>query len=205
MARSGPDLAAALSGHVTDARVLDAIARVPRDAFVPRELRDRAWDNEPLPIGEGQTISQPLVVAHMCELLRISPRDRILDVGTGSGYHAAVLAALGSHVWTVEVRERLADRARQALARAGAGNVTCLVGDGRTAAVEHAPFDAVNVAAAADEDALAPLLEQLAPGGRLVAPVGDAEQRLVSYEREQAGRLTRTDHGRVRFVPMLRR
>ena len=205
MPGSAEALVAMLREHVADERVLEALGSVPRDAFVPPELRARAWDNEPLPIGQHQTISQPLVVAHMCELLAVQPTDRILDVGTGSGYHAAMLAALGAHVWSVEVREALADRAERALARAGVTNVTCLVGDGTIAAGAHAPFDAINVAAAGSAEDLEPLVEQLAPGGRLIAPVGADHQILVRIRRAEDGSLERSEHGRVRFVAMVRR
>ena len=196
MAESGgARLAAQLRPHVDDERVLAAIAAVPRDAFVPPGLAARAWDNEPLPIGAGQTISQPLVVAHMAELLALRPEDRVLDVGTGSGYHAAVLAQLAGHVWTVELREGLH---RGPLP----GNVTTVAGDGCEGLPEQAPFDAINVAAAGPEHRLAALLDQLADGGRLVAPVEHGRrQQLVRYRR--AGEtLERTEHGGVRFVEL---
>ena len=184
---------------VSDERVLAAIAAVPRDRFVPPELAARAWDNEALPIGEGQTISQPLVVAHMCELLALTGTERVLDVGTGSGYAAAVLAQLAAEVWTIEVRPALATRAAERLAGSG---VRCLVGDACDGALEGAPFDAISVAAAADERHLRPLLRQLAPGGRLVAPVGDQDQVMARFV-ETGGSYERTDHGRVRFVPFV--
>jgi len=138
-----------LRAAIADERVLDAIRAVPRDAFLPRELRARAWDNVALPIGQGQTISQPLVVARMTELLRVQPADRVLDVGTGSGYHAAVLAQLAAHVWTIERHRALSEQAAVALHRAGVGNVTPFVGDGSLGLPHEAPFDAINVAAAA--------------------------------------------------------
>jgi protein-L-isoaspartate(D-aspartate) O-methyltransferase len=197
---SGPTLADALRPAVDDERVLAAIAAVPRDRFVPPDLRGRAWDNEALPIGDGQTISQPLAVAHMCELLALTGTERVLEVGTGSGYHAAVLAELAAHVWTIEVRPALAAYAAERLE--GYENVTCLVGNGVDGALEAAPFDAISVAAAASEERLRPLLGQLAEGGRLVAPVGEPEQVLARYRRSSAG-LERTDHGWVRFVPFV--
>jgi protein-L-isoaspartate(D-aspartate) O-methyltransferase len=194
-------LVAELRPYVGDERVLDAIGRVPREAFVPPELRPNAYENTALGIGCGQTISQPLVVARMAQLLELRPEDRVLDVGTGSGYHAAVLAALASHVWSVERHADLSREAAEALRRAGVENVTLLVGDGLRGVPEEAPFDAINVAAATDEARLAPLLAQLAPGGRLVAPVeiSDGDQRLIVVR----GR-TRTEHERVRFVPLLK-
>lgn len=183
-----------LRAHVADERVLEAIADTPRDAFVPQALRGRAWENVPLPIGDGQTISQPLAVAHMCELLGVRATDRVLDVGTGSGYHAAVLARLGAHVDTIEVRPGLA-----APALALIGNVTAHAGDGTAGLPERAPFDAVNVAAACGREDLRTLLGQLAPGGRLVAPIGADRQTLMRYERGRGW----TEHGPVRFVPLV--
>jgi protein-L-isoaspartate(D-aspartate) O-methyltransferase len=197
---SGRALAASLRTAIGDERVLEAIAAVPRDRFVPPDLRDRAWDNEPLPIGEGQTISQPLAVAHMCELLALTGTERVLEVGTGSGYHAAVLAQLAAHVWTIEVRPALAAYAAARLA--GYGSVTCRAGNGAEGAPDAAPFDAISVAAAASEERLRPLLGQLAPGGRLVAPVGEQDQVLARFERTESG-IQRTDHGWVRFVPFV--
>src|SRR5688572_17960585 len=134
-------LVASLRGHVADDRVLAAVAAVPRDAFVPAELQDRAWDNEALPIGRGQTISQPLVVAHMAALLDVGPGDRVLDVGTGSGYHAAILAALGARVWSIERDADLSAYAAQNLRRAGVNGVELLVGDGTLGLPSDAPFD----------------------------------------------------------------
>ena len=188
--------------HVDDPRVLAAIREVPRDRFVPARQRDAAWENIALPIGSGQTISQPLVVARMCELLELRGDERVLDVGTGSGYHAAVLARLVAHVWTVEVLPELAERAAQALAATGAENVTLLVGDGSLGHAAAAPYDAINVAAAMA--AVPPALpEQLAAGGRLVGPVDAGDQRLVLLRRGAGGELRREQHERVRFVPLV--
>jgi protein-L-isoaspartate(D-aspartate) O-methyltransferase len=194
-----------LRGAIGDERVLDAIRAVPRDAFVPRGLRGRAWENVALPIGEGQTISQPLVVARMAELLELQPDDRVLDVGTGSGYHAAVLARLAAHVWTIERHHALSEQAATARRRAGVENVTLLVGDGSRGLPDEAPFDAINVAAAAWPEIPTALERQLAPGGRLVAPVGASGQQLVLVERSvgEDGELTRTTHDPVRFVPLI--
>lgn len=190
----GAELAAALRPAVSDERVLAAVAAVDRPAFVPAPLRRRAWDNEALPIGDGQTISQPLIVALMCELLAVAPGDRVLDVGTGSGYHAAVLAQLAAEVWTVEVRD---------LAPARVAGVHYVSGDGLAGLPDRAPFDAINVAAAGPAERLRTLLGQLAPGGRLVAPVGgDRDQVLTRFVRTRTG-LERTTHGRVRFVPLV--
>jgi protein-L-isoaspartate(D-aspartate) O-methyltransferase len=202
MAR-GPDrLVAELRGRIADERVLEAVRRVPRDAFVPEDLRGEAWDNVPLPIGCGQTISQPLVVARMCELLRLCGDERVLDVGTGSGYHAALLAQLAAEVYSVERHAELSERAAQALAAAGVGNVTLVVGDGTRGLPEHAPYDAINVAAAAGEGIPPALEQQLAEGGRLVVPVENGDQRLVLLRRRR-GRSSATELERVRFVPLV--
>jgi protein-L-isoaspartate(D-aspartate) O-methyltransferase len=190
-----------LRPHVDDPRVLTAIREVPRDRFVPARLREKAWDNVALPIGSGQTISQPLVVARMCELLELRGDERVLDIGTGSGYHAAVLARLVAHVWSVELHPGLSERAAEQLAAVGAANVTLLVGDGSLGHPAEAPYDAINVAAAMP--AIPPALpEQLAEGGRLVGPVGD-DQRLVLLRRGAGGELRREQHERVRFVPLV--
>jgi protein-L-isoaspartate(D-aspartate) O-methyltransferase len=194
-------LLATLRRYLDDERVLAAIEAVPRNLFVPEELAADAWDNVPLPIGCGQTISQPLVVARMCELLELSPTDRVLDVGTGSGYHAAVLAQLCGHVWSVERHPALSEQAAVNLAAAGVQNVTLLVGDGTLGVEDVAPFDAINVAAASA--AVPPALEaQLGPGGRLVAPVDHGDQRLLLVRRHD-GALERTPLERVRFVPLV--
>jgi protein-L-isoaspartate(D-aspartate) O-methyltransferase len=199
----GPEarLLEVLRTHVDDPRVLAAIRDVPRDVFVPARLREEAWDNVALPIGSGQTISQPLVVARMCELLALRGDERVLDVGTGSGYHAAVLARLVAHVWSVELHPGLSERAAGQLAAAGVANVTLVVGDGSRGHPDAAPYDAINVAAAMPT--IPPALpEQLAEEGRLVGPVGD-DQRLVLLRREAGGVLRREQHERVRFVPLV--
>jgi protein-L-isoaspartate(D-aspartate) O-methyltransferase len=186
-----------------DPRVVDAVAAVPREAFVPSGLRDRAWEDGALPIGAGQTISQPSLVAHMVDLLHLRPGDRVLDVGTGSGYHAAVLAQLADHVWTVERHSELSSMAARSLSATGADNVTVRVGDGTAGWPEEAPFDAINVAATGEDGVPRALLEQLADGGRLVAPVRDrGEERLVLVRR-RGRRLEASEHGAVRFVPLV--
>ena len=195
-------LIAQLRAHVDDQRVLAAMRDVPRDRFVPPRRRAEAWDNVALPIGSGQTISQPLVVARMCELLGLSAGERVLDVGTGSGYHAAVLSRLVAHVWSVELHAELSERAAASLAAAGIENVTLLVADGLHGHPDAAPYDAINVAAAMAEVPPA-LPAQLAEGGRLVGPVGGGDQRLVLLRRGARGELRRELHERVRFVPLV--
>ncbi len=200
---SGADrLVDKLRGQVRDERVLEAIRDVPRHLFVPKALAGEAWDNVPLPIGAGQTISQPLVVARMCELLQLRGHERILDVGTGSGYHAALLARLGAHVWSVERHASLSEQAAANLRAAGVTNVTVVVGDGARGLPETAPFDAINVAAAAGDDIPAALEEQLGMGARLVVPVEHGDQRLFVVQRTPKG-LERKGLERVRFVPLV--
>jgi len=197
-------LVAELRGRIGDERVLSAVRAVPRDRFVPADLRDRAWENEPLPIGCDQAISQPLVVARMCELLELDGSERVLDVGTGSGYHAALLAWLAAEVYSIELHEELSRQAARALAEAGA-RVSLSVGDGRLGLPEHAPYDAINVAAAAAGQVPAALVEQLAPGGRLVAPVEEEGDQYLALLRKHRGRVRSTRLERVRFVPLVER
>jgi protein-L-isoaspartate(D-aspartate) O-methyltransferase len=195
-------LADVLRPVIESERVLAAIASVPRDRFVPAHERDRAYDNVALPIACGQTISQPLVVARMLELLELDEGDRVLDVGTGSGYHAALLAGLAGEVWTIERHAELSAGAERAIRSLGIENVRFAVGDGSAGLPERAPFDAINVAAATGASVPAALQEQLAPGGRLVAPVGLEDQRLTLIRRT-AGRLKATLLEPVRFVPLI--
>ena len=195
-------LVARLRPHVSDERVLEAIRAVPRERFVPAERRPEAWDNVALPIGWGQTISQPLVVARMCELLALTGEERVLDVGTGSGYHAAVLARLCRHVWSIELHAELSRQAGENLNAAGIAGVTLVVGDGWCGHPSEAPFDAVNVAAAVGREVPSALEAQLGLGGRLVAPVGGGDQRLTLV-RHAGGKLERLAYERVRFVPLV--
>jgi protein-L-isoaspartate(D-aspartate) O-methyltransferase len=188
---------------IADERVLDAIAGVPREQFVSADERRSAYANRALPIACGQTISQPLVVARMCELLRLRPTDRVLEVGTGSGYHAAVLAQLAAHVWSIETHAELSRGAAAALRRAGVENVTLVVGDGSAGLPDDAPFDAICVTACAPPGALPALEAQLAAGGRLVAPVaGAGEERLVRSRSTPSG-IVREELEPVRFVPLV--
>ncbi|HSG48281.1 MAG TPA: protein-L-isoaspartate(D-aspartate) O-methyltransferase, partial [Longimicrobiales bacterium] len=190
---------------IRDDRVLRAMGRVPREAFVPPELEEYAYEDAPLPIPEEQTISQPLIVALMAEAAEIGAGDRVLEVGTGSGYAAAVFAELAEEVYTVERHGSLAHGARARLEEAGYRNVHVRHGDGTLGWAEHAPYDAILVAAGGP-DVPAPLLNQLAPGGRLVIPVGrtQREQHLVRVVRTD-GELVREDLGAVRFVPLIGR
>jgi protein-L-isoaspartate(D-aspartate) O-methyltransferase len=197
---SGADLADELRGAIRDERVLAAIAAVPRERFVPEHLAARAYENVALPIGDDQTISQPLVVAHMCELLELTRDDRVLDVGTGSGYHAAVLARLAGRVFTIEVRSELAEAAHARLGKTVSG----WIGDGLRGLPDEAPFDAIVVAAAVPYERLGRLMDQLAPGGRLVAPLasGPDLQQLTLIRRDDGG-FSRSGHGAVSFVPIV--
>lgn len=159
------------SRGVTDPAVLDAMSKTPRWKFVPEDLKHRAFEDNPLPIGYGQTISQPYIVAYMTEALLLKPGDNVLEVGTGSGYQAAVLAEIADEVYTVEIIPELGDSAADTLSELGYGNVHVKIGDGYEGWAEHAPFDAIIVTCAPDHIPQ-PLLDQLADGGRLVIPVG---------------------------------
>jgi protein-L-isoaspartate(D-aspartate) O-methyltransferase len=187
---------------IRDERVLAAMERVPREAFVPPELRDEAYADSALPIGHDATISQPYMVAAICELLGLGGNERVLDVGTGSGYQAAVLAELADEVVTIERVPELAESARAALAAAGYGRVEVRVGDGTLGVPERAPFDAIAVAAAAPGLPHA-LYEQLRPGGRIVVPIGRRRaQRLELVVRSPEGPAVLRSVP-CRFVPLL--
>ena len=184
---------------VESPRVLEAMRRVPRHEFVPPALRAFAYSDQPLPIGEGQTISQPYIVGLMSELASIQDGERVLEVGTGSGYQAAVLSELGAEVYSIEILEPLAAAASETLQRLGYA-VQVRAGDGYAGWPEAAPFDAIVVTAAAPR-VPEPLLEQLAQGGRLVIPLGDGQQMLHILERD-GERVIERDVIPVRFVPM---
>jgi protein-L-isoaspartate(D-aspartate) O-methyltransferase len=190
---------------IKDRRVLAAMRAVPRHLFVPPDYSGDAYLDRPLPIGHGQTISQPYMVALMTQLVRPSPRDRALEVGTGSGYQAAVLASLVSHVYTIELVPALARDAEARLKQLDFDNVTVRAGDGYAGWTEHAPFDIIVVTAAPDR-VPEPLLQQLKPGGRLVVPVGSrlGAQELLLLEKDPSGTLRTTRVAAVRFVPLLR-
>ncbi|HVW24463.1 MAG TPA: protein-L-isoaspartate(D-aspartate) O-methyltransferase [Polyangiaceae bacterium] len=186
---------------ITDPRVLRAMAKIPRHLFVPDDLCWRAYEDRPLPIGMGQTISQPYIVAKMTEALDLTGGERVLDIGTGSGYQAAVLGELSREVWSVEIIPELARRARSTLGALGYDNVHVVIGDGSLGLVEHAPYDAILVAAASP--ALLPtLLGQLGPSGRLVIPVGGRDQQTLMRFTRAGRKLTTESLGLCAFVPL---
>jgi protein-L-isoaspartate(D-aspartate) O-methyltransferase len=190
---------------IRDPRVLDAMRRVPRERFVPEARRDQAHDDQPLPIGHGQTISQPYIVAYMTEALALRGDEKVLEIGTGSGYQAAVLAELAHSVYSIEIVEPLAAQAQQVLGELGYRNLHLRVGDGYAGWPEAAPFDAIMVTAAPDH-VPQPLLEQLKVGGRMIIPVGEARarsQQLRLIERGEQGYSQRYVLP-VRFVPLTR-
>lgn len=182
-------------------RVLAVMRRVPRHKFVPRVVASAAYDDRPLPIGHGQTISQPYIVALMTQLVDPAPTSRVLDVGTGSGYQAAVLAELAAEVYSMEIVAPLAEEATQRLQALGYANVHVRQGDGYRGWPEHAPFDAI-VVAAAPAHVPQPLIDQLAPGGRMAIPVGQGWQELLLIEKDEAGRIYERSIVPVAFVPM---
>ena len=186
---------------VRDARVLAALRAVPRHEFVPEELRARAYEDSPLPIGHGQTISQPYIVAFMTEQLAPQPGQRVLEIGTGSGYQAAVLSQLVAEVFTIEIVEPLAARAAADLARLGCKNVQVRAGDGYQGWPEAAPFDAI-IVTCAPEQVPEPLVRQLREGGRMVIPVGESGAQELCVLEKRGGKIERSAVLPVRFVPM---
>jgi len=189
---------------IRDERVLAAIAAVPREIFVPASFRHQAYEDYPLEIGEGQTISQPSVVALMTELAAVQPADRVLEIGTGSGYQAAVLAMLARFVFSLERVASLATAARERLSQLGFRNVTVQLMDGSLGWRDQAPFDAIVVTAAAPSIPAA-LTEQLTEGGRLVIPVGSLKQQELVLVRRTGDRLEQSRHGAAGFVPLVGR
>ena len=188
---------------VTDRRVLDAMLAVPRHAFMPANVRAHAYEDSALPIGHGQTISQPYIVALMTQHLNVTPESKVLEIGTGSGYQAAVLAHLTPHVYSIEIVEPLAKRAAAALKEQGYNTVQTKAGDGYKGWPEHAPFDSI-IVTCAPEDVPKPLWDQLKPGGRIVIPVGPARrvQQLVVITRSEDGQRRTQTITDVMFVPM---
>ncbi|MBN7771033.1 protein-L-isoaspartate(D-aspartate) O-methyltransferase [Marinobacter daepoensis] len=189
---------------IVDKRVLEAMARVPRELFVPEHLRAEAYEDHPLPIGHGQTISQPYIVALMAEMLCLTGRERVLDVGTGSGYAAAVLACIALEVYSIERIPDLAAQARENLDKTGYTQVHIRCGDGSLGWPEAAPFDGVSVAAGAPSVPSA-LIQELSVGGRLVIPVGSegGDQQLLCVTRVSDSEFEQSGVGEVRFVPLL--
>ncbi len=190
------------SRGIRDQRVLAAMAKVPREAFVGAADAENAYGDYPLPIAAGQTVSQPYIVASMLQELAVQPTDRVLEVGTGTGYEAAILGELASEVWTIERHVELAEQAREILACLGCANVYVVHGDGSLGLPEHAPFDRILVAAAAPRVPES-LVRQLAEGGRLVVPVGTRAEQQVEVIRKINGEPMVSKHDLCRFVPLV--
>lgn len=190
------------SRGIKDMNVLEAMEKVPRHVFVPENMRKAAYNDEPLPIGNGQTISQPYIVAYMTEVLQLSVEEKVLEVGTGSGYQAAVLAEIARELFTVEIIDGLSKNAQEVLQAEGYTNIHFRVGDGSYGWEENAPYDAIMVTAAPPEVPKA-LQDQLKIGGRMIVPVGDAFQELVLIVREKR-RFKKKKLLPVRFVPLVK-
>lgn len=188
---------------ISDERILDAFEKVPRHLFVPEGMRDSAYADTPLPIGHGQTISQPYIVALMTDLAQLEPSSRVLDVGTGCGYQAAILGELCAQVYSIEIVEPLATSARRRLESLGYENVVVRYGDGYAGWPEEQPFDAI-IAAAAPADVPQNLVDQLAIGGQLILPVGELRQELLRIEKLPDGSTREYPTAKVSFVPMTR-
>jgi len=191
------------SGKPFDEDVMRSLGAVERHKFVPERQKRSAYENRPLPIGHGQTISQPYIVALMTELIKPGPDDLVLEIGTGSGYQAAILAKLVKHVYTIEIIRALADEAKARLRRLGFSNVTTKLGDGYYGWKEHGPFDSIIVTAAASH-VPPPLIQQLRPGGRMIIPVGDrfTTQQLLLIKKTETGEVITRQITAVRFVPL---
>lgn len=194
---------------ITDTRVLSAMETVPREIFVPHAVQDQAWDDTALPIGRGQTISQPLVVAIMTQALKVSDRDKVLEIGTGCGYQAAVLSKLCRRLYTIERHKPLLINAEKRFEELRVRNITAIAGDGmkgwpKINGIDQAPFDKIMVTAAAREEPPQALLDQLRVGGLMVIPVGqNGDQILKLFKKEEDGVFTVKDMAPVRFVPLL--
>ena len=190
------------SRGINDQDVIRAMKTVKRHEYVPQQFRNRAYSDRPLSIGQGQTISQPFIVAHMTELLDVDKNDKILEIGTGSGYQAAVLAEITSNVYSVEIVEELAERARKTLHEQGYRNIHLKIGDGYKGWKEHAPFDGI-IVTCSPSDVPEPLKEQLAENGRMVIPVGGVLIQELVVLKKKDGKLKRSRISNVRFVPMV--
>ena len=191
-----------LSRGVHDRRLLKAMASVPRHEFVEARYREQAYEDHPLPIAAGQTISQPYIVGLMLDLLHLEPSSRVLEIGTGSGYQTALLAQLAAHIYSVERHPELALQAADTLSRLGFNNISVVTGDGSQGLIEHAPFDAIVVSAAASQIPPA-LFEQLREGGRMIIPVGPPEAQELQLVRKQGGEALVTLREGCRFVPLV--
>jgi protein-L-isoaspartate(D-aspartate) O-methyltransferase len=189
-------------GGITDLAVLRAIDLTPRHIFVPHAIQHRAYDDSALPIGNGQTISQPSVHARYLSELRLSGHERVLEIGTGSGYQTVLLSHLAAQVFSIERMRELLDRARDVIRRVGARNISLLLGDGTLGWREYAPYDAILVSAGAGE-VPRPLFEQLAEGGRILIPLGSREEQVLTVGTRRGESLVRRDIAPVRFVPLL--
>jgi protein-L-isoaspartate(D-aspartate) O-methyltransferase len=187
---------------IRDPRLLKAMATVPRHEFVEPRYREQAYEDHPLPIGSGQTVSQPYIVALMLQVLQLEPASRVLEIGTGTGYQTALLAQLAAHVYSVERHPQLAREAEAILSRLGYRNVTVLAGDGSRGLPEHAPFDAIVVSAAASQIP-APLFDQLGEGGRMIIPVGPSEAQELQLIQKCEGKPLITVLDGCRFVPLI--
>jgi protein-L-isoaspartate(D-aspartate) O-methyltransferase len=187
---------------IRDERLLSAMAQIPRHEFIELRYHEQAYEDHPLPIGAGQTVSQPYIVALMLELLQLEPTSKVLEIGTGSGYQTAVLAKLAAHVYSMERQSQLAHEAQRTLSRLGFTNVILLVGDGSQGLPEYAPFDAIVVSAAAAQIP-APLFDQLREGGRMIIPVGPPEVQELQLVRKREGKPLLTLLEGCRFVPLI--
>ncbi|MEB3346468.1 protein-L-isoaspartate(D-aspartate) O-methyltransferase [Aquimarina gracilis] len=188
---------------INDPATLRAMRKVPREAFVPKSIREHAYQDNPLPIGQGQTISQPYIVAFMTQILQLKPNYKVLEIGTGSGYQAAVLAEIVRSVYTIEIVEELGVSAKKVFQKLGYTNVITRIGDGYNGWEEHAPFDAIIVTAGIEEIPQ-PLLDQLAEGGRMIIPVGPSNQRNLVLVTKKKGKIKTKKVLPVRFVPFVR-
>ncbi len=197
------DTSSYLGSSSLDPKVFAALAKVPRHEFVPLPQRLWAYENRPLPIGHGQTISQPYIVAIMTDLLKLTNNDKVLEIGTGSGYQAAILGELVHQVYTIEIIEPLGQKAAKRLKRLGYTNITTQIGDGYYGMADKAPFDAIVVTAAASHIP-PPLVKQLRPGGRMIIPVGSRfmVQQLILVSKDRGGKITTRQLLPVRFVPL---
>ncbi len=188
---------------ITDPATLDAMRKIPRERFVPENVKQYAYQDNPLPIGHGQTISQPYIVAFMTQELKLNPNDKVLEIGTGSGYQAAVLAEIVKTVYTIEIVKELGISAKKTLKELGYDNVTVRIGDGYHGWKEHEPFDAIIVTAGI-ENIPQPLLDQLADGGRMIIPVGPSNRRNLVLVTKKNGKIKMKKVLPVRFVPFVR-